>query len=238
MDLLREGARRLGLTLTAKQEEQFARYCRELLAWNLKMNLTAIVNYEDVQVKHFLDSLTPTLAVHDRLSQGGPLLDVGAGGGFPGIPLKIAYPHVSLTLMDSVGKKGTFLQHIISDLELDDTSIHIGRAEEGAMEPHLREKFDVVVSRGVAPMRILMELTLPYCTQGGATAVLKKGDIEPEVGNSMHAMELLGGRLRQVVPVEGIEGLEDDRVVVVVDKVSATPAKYPRRPGLPQKHPL
>ncbi len=238
MDLLREGARRLGLYLTAKQEEQFARYCRELLAWNLKMNLTTIVEYEEVQVKHFLDSLTPTLAVHDRLSQGGSLLDIGAGGGFPGIPLKIAYPNISLTLMDSVGKKGAFLQHIISDLELDDTSIHVGRAEEGAMEPHLRETFDVVVSRGVASMRVLMELTLPYCTQGGATAVLKKGDIEPEVSSSLHAMDVLGGQLRRVVPVVGISGLEDDRVVVVVDKVSATPAKYPRRPGLPQKHPL
>ena len=238
MDLLREGASRLGLTLTGKQEEQFARYCRELLAWNLKMNLTAIVEYEEVQVKHFLDSLTPTLAIHDRLTLGGSLLDVGAGGGFPGIPLKIAYPGVSLTLMDSVGKKGAFLEHIISDLELDGTSIHIGRAEDGALKPHLREAFDVVVSRGVAPMRILMELTLPYCTQGGVTAVLKKGDIEPEVGDSLHAMKVLGGRLRQVVPVEGIEGLEDERVVVVVDKVSATPAKYPRRPGLPQKHPL
>ena len=238
MDLLREGASRLGLALTAKQEEQFARYCRELLAWNLKMNLTAIVEYEEVQVKHFLDSLTPSLAVHDRLSQGGSLLDVGAGGGFPGIPLKIAFPDVSLTLMDSVGKKGAFLQHIISDLELDGTSIHIGRAEDGASKPHLREAFDMVVSRGVAPMRVLMELTLPYCTQGGVTAVLKKGDLEPEVGDSLHAMKVLGGHLRRVVPVEDIQGLEDDRVVVVVDKVSATPAKYPRRPGVPRKRPL
>ena len=238
MDLLRMGASRLGLTLTEKQEGQFEHYCRELLSWNLKMNLTAIVEYKEVQVKHFLDSLTPSLAVHDRLSQGGSLLDVGAGGGFPGIPLKIAYPSVSLTLIDSVAKKSTFLQHIISDLELDDTSIHIGRAEDGAMKPHLREAFDVVVSRGVAPMRILMELTLPYCTHGGVTAVLKKGDIEPEVSNSLHAMNVLGGKLRQVVPVEDIQGLEDDRVVVVVDKASPTPAKYPRRPGLPQKHPL
>ena len=238
MDLLREGASRLGLSLTLQQEEQFARYSRELLTWNLKMNLTAIVEYEDVQVKHFLDSLTPALAIHDRLSQGGSLLDVGAGGGFPGIPLKIAYPNVSLTLIDSVAKKGTFLQHIISDLGLDDTDIHIGRAEDGAMKPDLREAFDVVVSRGVAPMRVLMELTLPYCTQGGVTAVLKKGDIESEVSNSLRAIDMLGGKLRQVVQVDGIEGLEDDRVVVAVDKVSPTPDKYPRRPGRPQKHPL
>lgn len=238
MDLLREGASRLGLALTAKQEEQFDRYCRDLLAWNLKMNLTAIVEHEEVQVKHFLDSLTTSMVLHDRLSQGGSLLDVGAGGGFPGIPLKIVYPGIRLTLMDSVGKKGTFLQHIISDLELDDTNIHIGRAEDGAMKPHLRETFDVVVSRGVAPMRILMELTLPYCTMGGVTAVLKKGNIEPEVSDALNSMKVLGGVLRRVVPVEGIEGLEDDRVVVVVDKVSPTPDKYPRRPGRPQKHPL
>ncbi len=238
MDLLREGASRLGFSITLKQEEQFARYCRELLAWNLKMNLTAIVEYEEVQVKHFLDSLTPALAINDHLSRGGSLLDVGAGGGFPGIPLKIAYPDISLTLMDSVGKKGAFLQHIISHLELHDTNIHIGRAEDGATKPHFREAFDVVVSRGVAPMRVLMELTLPYCTQGGVTAVLKKGDIESEISSSLQAIDVLGGKLRQVVPVEGIEALEDGRVVVVVDKVSTTPAKYPRRPGLPQKHPL
>ncbi len=238
MDLLRDGASRLGLSLTARQEEQFALYCRELLAWNLKVNLTAIVEYEEVQVKHFLDSLTPCLAVHDRLSQGGSLLDVGAGGGFPGIPLKIAYPSISLTLMDSVGKKGAFLEHIISDLGLDDTSIYIGRAEYGAKKPHLREAFDVVVSRGVAPMRVLMELTLPYCAPGGVAAVQKKGDIEPEVSSSQQAIDVLGGKLRQVIPVKGIEGLEDDRVVVAVDKVSPTPPKYPRRPGLPQKHPL
>ncbi len=238
MDLLRRGASQLGLTLTPKQEGQFEGFYQELAAWNLKMNLTAIVEYEDVQVRHFLDSLTPSLAVGDRLSRGGALLDVGAGGGFPGIPLKIMYPEVKLTLLESVAKKCTFLQHIISDLELDNTDIHIGRAEDGAISPILREAFDVVVSRGVAPMRILTELTLPYCRQGGTTAVLKKGAIEPEVSSSLHAMKVLGGELRQVVPVEGIDGLEDDRVLVVVDKVRPTPAKYPRRPGLPRKHPL
>ena len=238
MELLLKGATQLSLTLTSVQLEQFQCYYQELIAWNRKMNLTAIVEWDEVQIKHFLDSLTPSLVLGDRLNDGSSLLDVGAGGGFPGVPLKILYPKLRLTLLDSVAKKNTFLEHLISELGLSDVDVLTGRAEDIALKPHLRECFDVVVSRGVAPMRILMELTLPFTSVGGQVAVLKKGEIQPEVDNSLHSMEVLGGKLREVRPVEGVEGLEDDRVVVTVDKVRLTPAKFPRRPGLPKKHPL
>ncbi len=238
MDLLRKGVSQLGFSLTSEQENRFRCYHQELMTWNQKMNLTSIVEHDEVQVKHFLDSLTPSLVLNSHLSDGGSLLDVGAGGGFPGIPLKILYPEVHLTLLESVGKKCTFLEHIISVLDLDNTHIHTGRAEDAALKPHLRESFDMVVSRGVAPMRILMELTVPYCKQGGKTVVLKKGEIQPEVNSSIHAMEVLGAKLGNIRSIKGVDGLEDDRVLVVVDKTGPTPAKFPRRPGMPQKHPL
>lgn len=233
-----KGAAQLGLTLTVDQMDRFRCYYKELTAWNRKMNLTAITEWHEVQIKHFLDSLTTSLVLNNRLAYGCSLLDVGAGGGFPGVPLKILYPEIRLSMLDSVAKKNTFLEHLISELGLDGVDIQTGRAEDMALKPHLRESFDVVVSRGVAPMRILMELTLPFTVLGGLVAVLKKGEIEPEVGNSLHAMEVLGGKLQEIRSVAGVNGLEDNRVVVAVDKIRPTPAKFPRRPGLPKKHPL
>ena len=234
LPLLRRGLEELGFSLTPRQLEQFEVYYHELMDWNSRMNLTAVKDYEGVQVRHFLDSLT----AGPYLGEGTEsLLDIGAGAGFPGVPLKIAFPQLKLTLVDSVGKKTGFLRHVVEELGLEDVEVHTGRAEDLACHPTARESFDVVVTRGVAVMQVLMELTLPFCRTGGMVMTWKKGDLEPEIAASLHAMEVLGGRLREVVVVNA-EGLRDGRVIVLVDKVKASPAKYPRRPGLPQKRPL
>ena len=237
MELLIRGAEGLNLCLTPEQVRTFQDYYQELTSWNRRMNLTAIVEYEEAQTKHFLDSLTTSLVISDNVREYGRVMDIGSGGGFPGVPLKVAFPGIHLALMDSVGKKTTFLTHLVNFLGLTDVEVYTGRAEDLALDPKLRESFDVVVSRGIASMRILMELTLPYCRVGGMVVTLKKGEIASEVVSSLHAMEVLGGRIRESRGVD-IEGLRDGRVLVVVDKVKHTPAKFPRRPGLPRKHPL
>lgn len=237
MELLVEGAAELNLRLSQQQVETFGKYYRELVSWNQRMNLTAIVDYEEAQLKHFLDSLTAALVLPEDVKAQGRLLDMGAGGGFPGIPLKVAFPGIRLALLDSVAKKTSFLKHVVEVLQLADVEVYTGRAEELALDPRLRESFDVVVSRGVASMRLLMEFTLPFCRVGGIVVTFKKGEIGPEMVASLHSMEVLGGRIRETSGVN-VKGLQDGRGLVVVDKVKPTPAKFPRRPGLPSKHPL
>ena len=237
MDILAQGARELGLALTPHQLDQFEVYYRELADWNQRINLTAIVQYQEVQVRHFLDSLTLCLALPDSQTPPARVIDVGAGAGFPGIPLKLTFPDLHLVLVDSVGKKTTFLRHLTETLALSGVEMYTGRAEELGHQSCLRESFDLVVSRGVAKMRVLLEYTLPLCRLGGMVVALKHEDIQQELADAAHALDTLGGRLAEVRPVE-VSGLTDRRVVVQVEKVKATPAKFPRRPGLPAKHPL
>ena len=237
MELLIKGADELDLRLDDEQIERFGAYYRDLVSWNQRMNLTAIVDYREAQVKHFLDSLTVSLVIPEDVKAYGRVLDIGSGGGFPGVSLKVAFPGIHLTLLDSVGKKATFLEHLVETLGLTHVDVYAGRAEDLALNTCLRECFDVVVSRGVAPMRILMELSLPYCRVGGIVVTMKKGEISSEVAASLHAMEVLGGCIRETRSVD-VEGLRDGRVLVVVDKLKPTPNKFPRRPGLPAKHPL
>ena len=237
MELVIRGAKELNLRLTPEQVESFRDYYQELISWNQRMNLTAIVDCQEVQLKHFLDSLTPSLVIPNGLKAHGRMMDVGSGGGFPGVPLKLAFPGMRVALLDSVAKKNSFLEHLITALGLTDVDVYTGRAEDLAIGPQLRESFDVVVSRGVAPMRILMELTLPFCRVGGMVVTLKKGEIGSEVAAALHAIDVLGGGIRETREVD-LEGLRDGRVLMVVDKLKPTPAKFPRRPGLPTKHPL
>ena len=237
MDLLERGAAALNLRLSQCQIEGFQDYYRELIAWNQRMNITAIVDYEEAQLKHFLDSLTVAMVLPDEVKNHGRVLDIGSGGGFPGIPLKLAFPAIRLTLLDSVAKKTSFLRHLLKALGLNDVEVCTGRAEDLALNPDLRESFDVVVSRGVAHMRVLMEITLPYCRVGGIVVTAKKGEIDSELVDSLHAMEVLGGEIRETRGVN-LEGLQDGRALVVVEKVRPTPAKFPRRPGMPAKYPL
>ena len=236
MELLGRGAAGLGLALTAQQLEQFEIYYRELVDWNRRVNLTAITEYREVQVRHFLDSLSTHLAFPRGPTCSIRLVDVGAGGGFPGLPLKLAIPKIHLVLVESVGKKARFLEHLVEVLALSGVEIQNGRAEQLAHQAELRESFDLVVSRGVAKLSTLLEYTLPFCRVGGRVVLLKRG-IEDELAVAARTLDLLGGRLVDIYPVL-IPGLNDGRVIVSVDKVEATPDRYPRRPGLPVKRPL
>jgi len=236
VDILVRGAADLGLHLTPQQVGQFQLYLRELLEWNRRVNLTAIVEPEEVQRLHLLDSLSLLQAMPPS-ARGGRLLDVGTGAGFPGLPLKIALPRLSLAMIEATGKKVRFLEHIVNVLGLDGVKIHRGRAEELAHVAGLREAFDVVTARALAPLSELAELALPFCRRGGVVALPKKGHIEDEVNAAARALDLLGGRLVEMRRV-ALEGLRDDRFILVVEKVGETPAGYPRRPGIPHKRPL
>jgi 16S rRNA (guanine527-N7)-methyltransferase len=238
MEKLKAGTEKLGLHLTPEQLEKFEIYYRELVAWNKKINLTSITGYEEVQVKHFLDSLTVTLAASapdkDRALN---VIDIGTGAGMPGIPLKIVFPDIHLTLLEATVKKTKFLQYIVKRLETVVIEIVAGRAEEAAHNNQYREKFDLALSRAVAPLPALVELTLPFITVGGRLISQKKGEIRREIEQSKRSIEVMGGVLREIKPV-GLEELDNERCLVVIDKVKPTPPEYPRRPGLPVKRPL
>ena len=238
MKILAEGATRLGIALSPAQLELFEAYYRELVQWNRRVNLTNITEYVEVQQKHFLDSLTLHVAV-GGIEARAKVLDVGAGAGFPGLPLKLAFPIIELVLVESVGKKTQFLEHLRAALELPDVEVLQGRAETLAHRDALRETYDLVAARGLARMQILLEYCLPFCKPGGVVAAMKHGGpaLDSELDSAAMALNTLGGRVATVYPVE-LPGLTDNRVVVVVEKTSPSPGRYPRRPGIPSKRPL
>ncbi|MBI4202033.1 MAG: 16S rRNA (guanine(527)-N(7))-methyltransferase RsmG [Chloroflexi bacterium] len=238
MGPLSDSLLKLGLPLlTPIQARQFTRYREELLSWNKHMNLTAITDPAEVESLHFLDSLTVALAMPDPVPPGYSVCDVGTGAGFPGVPLKIAFPQIRLALVESTAKRTAFLSHLVQALDLADVAIHTGRAEELAHQPGLREVFDLATARAVAEARVLLELTLPFSRVGGCAVLMKKGNIAQEVAEAGSAIAVLGGRLEEVrrVPAEALPG---DRALVVVEKAWPTPSRYPRRPGIPAKRPL
>ena len=238
MKKLKSGAQKLGLHLTPRQLEQFEIYYQELVDWNQRMNLTSVTDYEEVQVKHFLDSLTVIMAIRP-LNKGQRLsvIDIGTGAGLPGIPLKVLLPDIRLVLLEATARKTKFLQHIVDRLGLDNVEITVGRAEEAAHNSKYREKFDLALSRAVASLPVLVELTLPFCAVGSRFVAQKKGEIEREVEQSQKAITVMGGRLREVKSIE-LEELDDKRYLVIVDKIKPAPAEYPRRPGMPAKRPI
>jgi len=240
MQRLVDGARTWGLNLTAEQQAAFHLYYEELIAWNAKFNLTAITDYEQVQIRHFLDSLSCLLAQEAKAAisrPGARIVDVGSGAGFPGIPLKLVCPTSRLTLLEATGKKVAFLEHLIGRLGLRTVAAVKGRAEELAHDPLHREQYDLALSRAVAELPVVAEYTLPFCKVGG-WAIAQKGEAgAAEAWTAEKAIALLGGELRRVVPVE-VPGLAENRSLVVIEKVHPTPAAYPRRVGVPSKRPL
>lgn len=237
MKRLVDGAQQLlGLTLTERQRQAFHLYHQELVSWNTRFNLTAITDTEGIQIRHFLDSLSCLLAF-DNVRQGQSLIDVGTGAGFPGLPLKIVYPALRLTLVEATGKKTDFLRHIVRLLELRDVTVVHARAEQVGHDPLHREVYDWVTARAVAAMPTLIEYLLPLCRLGGHCLAQKGEDAAAEVASAEPAVLLLGGRLSRLVPVE-LPGLAETRHLIVIEKVARTPDKYPRPPGRPAKRPL
>ena len=222
--------------------EQFETYYRILADWNGRMNLTSVIDYAEVQVKHFLDSLTLLPALGGDLPPGGKVVDVGAGAGFPGLPLKLACPDLMLTLVESTGKKANFLRHLIETLALEGVDVHTGRAEDLARRPELRENFDLALARGLARLPTLLEYCLPFLRPAGPPGIVAAwkhgGDgLKTELASANRALPTLGGRVKTIYPVKAA-GLTDNRVVLVIEKVKSTPEAYPRRPGVPAKQPL
>ena len=239
MKKLIEGVRKLGIELNAKQTSQFELYYQELIKWNKKFNLTSITDYSEVQIKHFLDSLTITLAL-TREEMNKPdfnLIDIGTGAGFPGVPLKILLIKPRLVLVESVAKKTAFLHHITQKLELDSVEVIHGRAEEIAHLPLYREQFALVISRAVALLSTLVELALPFCQIDGKFVAQKKGEIKQEINKANKAIDALGGKLDQVKKIE-LEEFSDERYLVIIDKIYPTLEKYPRRPGMLKRCPI
>jgi 16S rRNA (guanine527-N7)-methyltransferase len=240
MQRLVTGAQALGFRLTDKQQAAFQLYYEELVAWNQKFNLTAITEYEQVQIRHFLDSLSCLLAEETRHALKRPearMIDVGSGAGFPGIPLKLVCPGIRLTLLEATGKKVTFLEHMVDRLGLQGVTTTKARAEELGHDPDHREQYDLALARAIAELPVVVEYALPFCKVGG-WVVAQKGEAgAAEAWTADRAITLLGGELRRVVPVE-LPGLPEDRSLIVVGKVGPTPAAYPRRPGIPSKRPL
>lgn len=242
LPLLVAGCEQLGIALPATALAAFDRYYRELVVWNQRLNLTSIVAYDEVQTKHFLDSLVSLPLIAEELGATLPLprlrlLDVGTGAGFPGLPLKLASPALMLTLMDGTQKKIAFLEHLKAALALADVTLVHGRAEELGLTPAHREHYDIVTARAVAPLATLAEYLLPLVRKGGLAVIYKGPSAPEEFMEARRAIQMLGGEAVRLAPVE-VPMLAERRFVLLIKKIAATPANYPRGQGLARKRPL
>lgn len=235
-DILRPGAAALRLSLSEAQIRTFVTYADLLRAWNRRINLTRITNPAEVAVKHFLDSLSLVAVLPDG-GMSGPIIDVGSGAGFPGLPLKIVYPELSLTLLETTAKKCRFLTEAVEALGLTGVTVVTGRAEEAGQNEAHRAQYAGAVARAVAPLPVLAEYTLPLVKVGGWVIAQKGLAPDEEIASAANALATLGGMLRQVQSVE-VPELAAARHLVRLEKTAPTPADYPRRPGLPSKKPL
>lgn len=225
----------LGIEQDQNQLERFHKFYQLLIEWNKVMNLTGITEYEDVVEKHFVDSLSIIKAID--LSRIHTVIDVGTGAGFPGIPLKIAFPHLRVVLLDSLNKRIKFLDEVISQLGLTEICTIHGRAEEYARKEEYREQFDLCVSRAVANLSTLSEYCLPYIQVGGIFIPYKSGEIDDEVEQSKKAVRILGGNIKDIMKFE-LPGTDIHRSFVLIHKEQHTQKKYPRKAGIPAKEPL
>ncbi len=225
----------LGIELTDRQIEKFLLYYEMLVEWNGFMNLTAITEYDEVMKKHFIDSLS-LIKAYD-LNQEKKVIDIGTGAGFPGLVLKIAFPQLEITLLDSLNKRIQFLDAVIQNLSLTGVETVHGRAEDFAKPEKLRECFDLAVSRAVSNLSILSEYCLPFVKQGGYFISYKSEKISEETEAAKNAITLLGGKIQKQVDFT-LPNSDIYRNFLLIEKVSATPKKYPRKAGLPSKEPL
>ena len=242
METLAAGAATLGLALDAAQLAAFARYRDLLLEWNQRVNLTSIVEPAAVETRHFLDSLTCVAPLLARWGSAAAVpalrcIDIGSGGGFPGVPLKLALPQLQVTLLESTRKKADFLGHLVAELGLDGVDTVAERAETLAQAAAHREAYDVALARALAPLPVLLELTLPFVRVGGLLVAQRRGDLPADVAAAAPVAQTLGGAPPEIVPV-AVPPLADGRVLVLVEKTRPTPPAYPRRPGIPAKRPL
>lgn len=245
MQRLTAGAAQMGLNLLPSQVAAFQVYTQELLAWNAQFNLTAITESEQVELRHFLDSLAliPALAALDGvtvpvvLSRSLRTVDVGTGAGFPGLALRVVWPRLRLSLIEATAKKVRFIEHVAGKLGMSDVQPVQGRAEELGLRESHRAVYDLVLARAVAPLPTLVEYLLPLARRGGRVVAYKGAAAHEEALAAEQAIRLLGGHLTRLISVE-IPGLAETRVLVVIDKIAQTPDGYPRGRGLPRKQPL
>lgn len=224
-----------GITLTSQQLQQFERYYEVLVEWNEKINLTSITEKKEVYLKHFYDSISA--AFYYDFSKPLSLCDVGAGAGFPSIPLKICFPHLHISIVDSLKKRITFLDHLAQELNLEHVSFYHDRAETFGQNNQFRESFDLVTARAVARLSVLSELCLPLVKVNGDFVALKASAAQDEMEKANKAISVLGGQVKQVsrftLPLE-----ESERNIIIIRKERSTPKKYPRKPGTPNKMPI
>ena len=233
--MLKDRLEALDIVLDQEQIDQFDKYYEILVEWNKVMNLTGITEYQEVVEKHFLDSLS-IVKVMD-MDQAERVIDIGTGAGFPGIPLKIAFPKLDIVLLDSLNKRIRFLDHVIEELGLEGIRTIHGRAEDYARDGKYRERFDLCVSRAVANLSSLSEYCLPYVKVGGRFVSYKSGDIEEEVNDASKAIALLGGKKERIEKFQ-LPDTDIQRSFVVIRKTKNTQKRYPRKAGMPTKEPL
>lgn len=224
-----------GIQLSEKQINQFSTYFQTLVEWNEKINLTSLTSLEDVYLKHFFDSITA--AFYYDFTDELTICDVGAGAGFPSIPLKICFPHLKVSIVDSLNKRIGFLEHLAKKLALDHCNFYHSRAEDFGNDKAFRQQYDVVMARAVARMSVLSELCIPLCKKGGHFLAMKGSQGKEELAHAAYAIDTLGGEVKSTnefhLPIENSE-----RTIITIEKIKQTPKKYPRKPGTPNRNPL